>query len=165
MNKEKIKDIHNGWERLKFVIEFVDATSLSSFAREIRCNSSETIFQIRKGNNGISRSLATKIVAKYPFISITWLYLGEGEVFKATSQDETICDPYFDWLQLEKVIEFSGKTTSAFARDIGLSRAETLYQIKKGNNHLSKELIKRIKNKYPNISVRWLLTGVGEMFE
>ena len=55
-------------------------------------------------------------------------------------------------------------TTNAFARFIGLSRAENLYQIKRGNNGISSRLAERIAEKFPEISKSWLLTGRGAMF-
>ncbi len=47
---------------------------------------------------------------------------------------------------------------------MGLSRGENLYQIKRGNNGISRELASMIAAKYPNVSRGWLLTGEGEMF-
>ncbi len=67
------------------------------------------------------------------------------------------------WSRLEKVIEWSGLSINAFARSIGLRRAENLYQIKKGNNSISKDLAELIAIKYCNISKSWLLTGEGSM--
>lgn len=68
------------------------------------------------------------------------------------------------WGRLEKVILWSGLTINAFSQAIGLRRAENLYQIKKGNNSISKELAEKIVSKYPHISKSWLLTGEGNMF-
>ncbi|MCC8035592.1 MAG: hypothetical protein LIO77_06650 [Rikenellaceae bacterium] len=54
-------------------------------------------------------------------------------------------------------------SVSAFAREIGLNRGENLYQIKRGNNGISRELTETITAKYPAVSKAWLLTGEGEM--
>jgi hypothetical protein len=43
-------------------------------------------------------------------------------------------------------------------------RAETLYQIKRGNNGVSRELAQMIATRYPSVSQAWLLTGEGDMF-
>ena len=51
-----------------------------------------------------------------------------------------------------------------FARHIGLPRGENLYQIKRGNNGISRDLAERIVAKFPEISKLWLLTGEGQMF-
>lgn len=48
--------------------------------------------------------------------------------------------------------------------DIGLPRGENLYQIKKGNNGISRNLAYKIVTKFPEVSLAWLLTGEGQMF-
>ncbi len=68
-----------------------------------------------------------------------------------------------DWQRIEKVVHYTGFTVNAFARSIGLSRAENLYQIKRGNNGISKQLADTITKRYPEISRIWLLTGEGDM--
>lgn len=69
-----------------------------------------------------------------------------------------------DWLRLEKVIKWTGLSVNSFARAVGLNRAENLYQIKKGNNGISRDLAFLISAKYPQISKGWVLTGEGNMF-
>lgn len=54
-------------------------------------------------------------------------------------------------------------TTNHFALHIGLSRAENLYQIKKGNNGISKRLAAMICEVFPEINYTWLLEGSGQM--
>ena len=54
-------------------------------------------------------------------------------------------------------------TINSFAKYIGLSRAENLYQIKNGNNGISHKLARRIVEFFPAISIGWLLTGEGAM--
>lgn len=69
-----------------------------------------------------------------------------------------------NWQRIEQVIKWAGAASvSAFARDIGLNRGENLYQIKRGNNGISKELTEIITTKYPQVSKAWLLTGEGDM--
>lgn len=63
------------------------------------------------------------------------------------------------WERLKRVIRYSGLSTNAFARAIGLKRGENLYQIKKGNHGISRELAERIHKYYPLFSVEWLLLG------
>lgn len=69
-----------------------------------------------------------------------------------------------NWHRIEKIVKWTGLSVNAFARAIGLNRSENLYQIKRGNNGVSRELAETITKKYPNISKAWLLTGEGEMF-
>ena len=68
------------------------------------------------------------------------------------------------WPRLEMVIRWSGMSTNAFARHIGLPRGENLYQIKRGNNGLSLHLADMICEKFPEIDELWLLTGKNNMF-
>ncbi|MFR9649083.1 MAG: hypothetical protein SNJ33_07570 [Rikenellaceae bacterium] len=69
-----------------------------------------------------------------------------------------------EWLRLEGVIQWANLNTNAFAREIGLTRGENLYQIKRGNNGISRKLADMIVRRYPDIDLSWLLTGEGEMF-
>lgn len=69
-----------------------------------------------------------------------------------------------DWQRLEQVIKWTGLSTNAFATGIGLKRSENLYQIKRGNNSISKNLAELITRKYPFVNRAWLLTGEGDMF-
>lgn len=69
-----------------------------------------------------------------------------------------------NWQRIEQIIKWSGApSVNAFAREIGLSRGENLYQIKRGNNGISKDLAEIVTTKYPAISKAWLLTGEGNM--
>ena len=54
-------------------------------------------------------------------------------------------------------------TINSFAKYIGLTRAENLYQIKNGNNGISQKLARRIVESFPEVSIGWLMTGEGEM--
>ena len=63
-----------------------------------------------------------------------------------------------------QVIEMSGMTINAFARHIGLTRSETLYQIKNGKNGISRNVAESVVACFPQISKPWLLTGYGAMY-
>lgn len=69
-----------------------------------------------------------------------------------------------NWQRLERVIKWTGLSVNSFALTIGLKRSENLYQIKKGNNGISRDLAELIAAKYPSISRGWLLSGEGDMF-
>lgn len=69
-----------------------------------------------------------------------------------------------NWHRLERVIKWTGLSVNSFALNIGLKRSENLYQIKKGNNRISRDLVNLITAKYPTISKGWLLSGEGDMF-
>lgn len=68
------------------------------------------------------------------------------------------------WHRLERIIKWTGLSVNSFALNIGLKRSENLYQIKKGNNGISRDLAEIITTKYPAISKGWLLSGEGDMF-
>ena len=67
------------------------------------------------------------------------------------------------WLRLEEVINRANMTVNSFGRNIGLTRSESLYQIKAGRFGISHNLAQRIIDKFPDISLGWLLSGEGEM--
>jgi len=69
-----------------------------------------------------------------------------------------------NWQRIERVVKWSGLSVNSFAIAVGLSRSENLYQIKRGNNGISRELASMIAARYPVISRAWLLTGEGDMF-
>jgi hypothetical protein len=68
------------------------------------------------------------------------------------------------WHRIERVVRWAGLSVNSFALSIGLSRAENLYQIKRGHNGISRDLAAMIAAKYHQISRAWLLTGEGDMF-
>lgn len=69
-----------------------------------------------------------------------------------------------DWQRIEKIVGWAGLSVNSFALNIGLNRGENLYQIKRGNNGISKELAEQIVSKYPELSKAWIITGEGDMF-
>lgn len=69
-----------------------------------------------------------------------------------------------NWTRLYAVIQWAGMTTNYFAHHIGLPCGENLYQIKRGNNGISRDVAERIVTKFPDINKAWLLTGLGHMF-
>ncbi len=68
------------------------------------------------------------------------------------------------WKRLESVIAWSDMTINHFARYIGLSRSEALYQIQRGNNGLSRKMAEMVVTTFPEISLTWLISGRGDMF-
>lgn len=67
------------------------------------------------------------------------------------------------WLRLEEVIKRANMSVNSFGRHIGLTRSESLYQIKAGRFGISHNLAQRIVENFPDISLGWLLSGEGEM--
>ena len=89
------------WQRLEQVIKMV-GLSTNAFALAIGLGRSETIYQIKRGQHGISKALAQRIVQKYPDINIAWLLTGEGEMTVVPQPVQTGTEtrhrtiPYFD---------------------------------------------------------------------
>lgn len=69
-----------------------------------------------------------------------------------------------NWQRIDEIVRWANMTVNYFAIHIGLPRGENLYQIKKGNNGISRNLADKIVAKFPEISLPWLLTGEGRMF-
>ena len=69
------------WERLSEVIDY-SGLSVNAFAKAIGLKRGENLYQIKKGNNGISPNLAKRINQVLPCFSVAWLIFGEG-VFEA----------------------------------------------------------------------------------
>ena len=61
--------------------------------------------------------------------------------------------------RLAEIIRRSGLSINAFALRIGLPRGENLYRIRRGANGISRDLAERIHARYPQYSIRWLLSG------
>ena len=69
------------------------------------------------------------------------------------------------WLRLEFVIKNSGMSINAFATAIGMSRSQSLYQIKQGHIGISQAVAEAIVNVFPEYSLTWLLTGRGAIYD
>ncbi|WP_321437129.1 helix-turn-helix transcriptional regulator [uncultured Bacteroides sp.] len=64
--------------------------------------------------------------------------------------------------RLKFVIDGSGLSVRAFAKYIGVSTPQNLYDVLKGKHAISKKLAEAINVKYLNASISWLLTGIGD---
>ena len=63
------------WERLSEVIDY-SGLSVNAFAKAIGLKRGENLYQIKKGNNGISPNLAKRINQVLPCFSVAWLISG-----------------------------------------------------------------------------------------
>lgn len=73
--------LNSAWDRLSEVITY-SGLSVNAFAKAIGLKRSENLYQIKRGNNGISPKLAKRISRVFPCFSVAWLIFGEG-VFEA----------------------------------------------------------------------------------
>ena len=90
----------NDWQRLEKIVRWA-GLSVNSFARSIGMERAENLFQIKRGQHGISPKVAAAITEKYPQISKGWLMTGEGEMFLPDSPSNKI--PFFD-VDVEKYV-------------------------------------------------------------
>lgn len=78
-NIEKPNLNRDCWKRIEAVIN-LSGMSTNAFARYIGLPRGENLYQIKRGNNGVSLDVADRIVAKYPEVSKLWLLTGEGQM-------------------------------------------------------------------------------------
>ena len=103
------------WQRLEKVIKYV-GLSTNAFAKSIGYSRSELLYRIERGENCISKKLASDITIKYFKISESFLLTGEGEMLKESDNIEienqkptqnTTLVPYYD-------IDISASITESF---------------------------------------------------
>ena len=66
------KTDYSSWRRLERVIESSGLT-INSFAGYVGLPRGENLYQIKRGNYGVSLGVAKKIHAKFPQYPISWL--------------------------------------------------------------------------------------------
>ena len=82
------------WIRLERVIRWANKTP-NAFARHIGLARGENLYQIKRGNNGISLKLAERIVQCFPEIDRLWLLTGEGEMLREAEQ-RVVAIPFYE---------------------------------------------------------------------
>lgn len=83
--------------------------------------------------------------------------------FKAMRKTQSEND---SWKKIEAIIaRYKFQSVNAFACHLGLNRAENLFQIKRGNNRISRELAENICALFPEVSKAWLMTGENQMLK
>lgn len=75
-----MREKRSNWQRVEAVIKWANMTT-NYFARYIGLARGENLYQIKRGNNGISLDVANRIVAKFPQVDKLWLLTGEGQMF------------------------------------------------------------------------------------
>ncbi len=100
-----MREKQNNWQRIEAVIKWANM-STNYFARHIGLARGENLYQIKRGNNGISLDVAQRIVAKFPQIDKLWLLTGDGQMF-ADNRRRGVQIPYFN-LDVEQGIAYVG---------------------------------------------------------
>lgn len=73
------------WKRIEDVIKMSRMTT-NAFARHIGLARGENLYQIKRGNNGVSLDLANRITAKFPEVSKLWLLTGDGQMLNGKTE-------------------------------------------------------------------------------
>ena len=89
-----MREKQNNWQRIEAVIKWANM-STNYFARHIGLARGENLYQIKRGNNGISLDVADRIVTKFPQVDKLWLLTGEGQMF-AEGRVRGAQIPYYD---------------------------------------------------------------------
>ena len=67
---------------------------------------------------------------------------------------------------LEQLLSHTGLTANSLAAELGLGRAQALYDIQNGKTKsITPSMADRIMQKFPDVSRVWLLTGEGDMLK
>ena len=97
------------WQRLEAIIAWSGLT-INSFAIRIGLSRGENLYQIKRGNHGISLALADRIVHHFPEIDKLWLLTGEGEMLSLGGRLGGVI-PYYN-CDLENTIRSIGQLTA-----------------------------------------------------
>ena len=84
---------NKNWQRLEAVINWANM-SANFFAHHIGLSRGENLYQIKRGNNGISLNLAQRIVDHFPQVSKLWLLTGEGDMLNDEARRGTLVPFY-----------------------------------------------------------------------
>lgn len=84
-----MKEDNANWKRLSEVIR-VTGHNINSFARHIGLLRGENLYQIQRGNNGISEDVARRIHNHFPQYSVAWIMFGEENVAIMTEQGDPV---------------------------------------------------------------------------
>lgn len=101
-----MREKQDNWRRIEAVIKWANM-STNYFARYIGLPRGENLYQIKRGNNGISMNVAQRVVAKFPEIDKLWLLTGEGQMFVDSSKCGAQI-PYYN-LDVEQCIDRLGQ--------------------------------------------------------
>ena len=96
-----MREKQNNWQRIEAVIKWANM-STNYFARHIGLARGENLYQIKRGNNGISLDVADRIVTKFPQVDKLWL-----AVISVAQQD--IADAALQIVDVERHIADVGR--------------------------------------------------------
>ncbi len=75
---------YNNWQRILAILDWQGIT-LSELARRLGMMRTENLYNIKRGNYGISHELADRLCEIYPELDRTWLLSGVGSMLLSSS--------------------------------------------------------------------------------
>lgn len=98
--------------------------SLKRMSEEAELNTTQTLYEIKKGRHSFSRDVAEKIQKRWPEVSRGWLMSGEGEMLRSSIHDE-IC--YAGRVPLLPVSAFAGPIKNFVNNSVLMQDCETVF--------------------------------------
>ena len=71
-----MREKQNNWQRIEAVIKWANMSTNYFALGHIGLARGENLYQIKRGNNGISLDVADRIVSKFPQVDKLWLLTG-----------------------------------------------------------------------------------------
>ncbi|HBG71457.1 MAG: hypothetical protein A2W93_14490 [Bacteroidetes bacterium GWF2_43_63] len=137
-------------QRMELLLKELGLTPLL-LANKLGYNRAQIIMFVLSGRNGISRSLATKIVAKFPNINYDWLRSGTG-----TMKGKSIASPVLNYdmvlsnrVDADTITSLLNITEYELCKRVGLSQS----QMRK----LSGDTLIKIAQVFPSLNPEWLI--------
>lgn len=65
--------------------------------------------------------------------------------------------------RIERILRYTGLNIRQLSMELGMRFPQTLYDIKKGKHGISKDFAEKIKDRFKDFNLIWILTGEGEM--
>ena len=112
------------------------------------------ISNMKKNSGNISSDVILKLKDKFPNLNLDWLINGKGAIFKS-EELPTIKERLAYFLEKEKI------DVADFCESIGILQAYYI-EIK---DSISQSKLKKIREKYPELDTKWLMTGEKAMFK
>lgn len=151
-------------EKITKLLDYYNLTP-QRFAERIGLKQDTYIEDIISGKSGFRRALNMKIMKTYPEINQHWLISGEGEMIldagkvskKQHTSNQTI------YARIDNILCYYGLSAQKFAESVGVNKQQ-VYDIMHGKcKNISRKLLKKIRETYPEINSQWLQSGEGVM--
>ena len=131
----------------------------SDFATKTGVNRSY-VSELRNDKRVLTTNYVEQICNSFPELSRVWLLTGEGPMMVEDNKMSAMTAKEV----LEEVLSYTEMSVNSLASEIGLTRAQALYDIQnEKTKSITKSMADRINQKFPELSRVWLLTGEGPM--